>query len=865
MSIIRSRFLEGGTYMKLRTLVFTSLLSVLAITSCGGDAPQDPNLDYIAVTHLPSKTEYVIGEEFDASGLEVTAFYDDSTYKVVSDYSLSGFDSSVVRESLPITVTYKEKTTSFTVKIKDDVRDYSIQYLVNNSQDLSALDLVNSTLPSSAKNGATVSIKVSVKEEYDYTGFFVTGPNVDDSFYDQFEEYDLTESEFSFVMPKSNLTVYLGAREHGEKYNATFASVEHARFEYSGTSKESNYPGTTVEFIVVIDDGYELSGLPFIVGDSSITISKNKNDVYSFTMPSKNVSISATIVERQADTYKCTLDNVAHVTLSKHYSVEDLDHLVENQVVVIVVTPEAGYELDGKPFIVGDASIIVTKSDTAQNGWVFVMPAKDITFSVNVKSSSTTKYTVSFANVAHATMNFSGTSESQYAPGSSVKFYIRVDEGYQLVGTPFLVNDSTPVSQVSGTVYSFVMPEKDVAISANVTEVASETYKLTIDDVSNAYIAEATGSLDLNNVQTGSLVTIIVSPNSGYKLNGLPFIVEDSSIVVSINPDVSNGYRFTMPAKDVTFSASITALGKYTVTFAEVQYVTFTKHAASENPCTAEDPFMFTIATVDGVTAGTPYVVEDSSIKISKDSFGVYFFTMPEMNITITVTTSGAPKVLDHISVQGTPKTEYKLNETLEPPTVYAFYSIGGGTPSEYEEVPASKLTFSGYNMAIEGEYTVTISYTKSGVTKTTSYNITVSGSVPATSVVTNTPYECNIYGTSGNVVQKYRFVFGDDGTGYYERVYYTQAVGPYVVHFTYTIVENILKATFSSYDTDVNMSKFANGYRIFADGYLDYQSINISLYQGSVAANLLTVTYEAGAQVVKKATTPTVFNLATA
>ena len=66
----------------------------------------------------PTKTEYEIGDELDLTGLVVTAHYSDGSEAAVEDYEVSGFDSSTAGEKT-ITVTYQDKTTTFTVNVKE--------------------------------------------------------------------------------------------------------------------------------------------------------------------------------------------------------------------------------------------------------------------------------------------------------------------------------------------------------------------------------------------------------------------------------------------------------------------------------------------------------------------------------------------------------------------------------------------------------------------------------------------------------------------------------------------------------------------------------------------------------------------------
>jgi len=73
-------------------------------------------LSSIAITTLPTKTVYVIGENLDTSGMVVTATYSDGSTASVTSYSTSSFDSSTAGVKT-ITVSYNSKTTTFTVRV----------------------------------------------------------------------------------------------------------------------------------------------------------------------------------------------------------------------------------------------------------------------------------------------------------------------------------------------------------------------------------------------------------------------------------------------------------------------------------------------------------------------------------------------------------------------------------------------------------------------------------------------------------------------------------------------------------------------------------------------------------------------------
>jgi len=74
----------------------------------------------IAVTTPPTKTVYVIGEDFDPAGMVVTATYDDGLTREVphADLAFSGFDSASAGQRT-VTVTYRGMTATVAVSVVD--------------------------------------------------------------------------------------------------------------------------------------------------------------------------------------------------------------------------------------------------------------------------------------------------------------------------------------------------------------------------------------------------------------------------------------------------------------------------------------------------------------------------------------------------------------------------------------------------------------------------------------------------------------------------------------------------------------------------------------------------------------------------
>lgn len=80
----------------------------------------DVTLDSIAITTLPAKLVYHIGDMLDITGMVVTGSYSDNSTRVetVTTADITGFDSSVETTSQTLTVAVDGKTAVFTIEIK---------------------------------------------------------------------------------------------------------------------------------------------------------------------------------------------------------------------------------------------------------------------------------------------------------------------------------------------------------------------------------------------------------------------------------------------------------------------------------------------------------------------------------------------------------------------------------------------------------------------------------------------------------------------------------------------------------------------------------------------------------------------------
>lgn len=84
--------------------------------------PNEKILNSISVTTPPKKTNYTEGENFDKTGMVVTAHYSDNEDVAVTDYEITN-GTSLKEGQTSVTISYKEKTTSQAITVNKKADD----------------------------------------------------------------------------------------------------------------------------------------------------------------------------------------------------------------------------------------------------------------------------------------------------------------------------------------------------------------------------------------------------------------------------------------------------------------------------------------------------------------------------------------------------------------------------------------------------------------------------------------------------------------------------------------------------------------------------------------------------------------------
>lgn len=194
------------------------------------------------------------------------------------------------------------------------------------------------------------------------------------------------------------------------------------------------------------------------------------------------------------------------------------------------------------------------------------------------------------------------------------------------------------------TVYTFTMPDGDVAIS--VTKNA-KTYEVKVADANKDTLKITSPEADLDKVAEGTSVTVVATPKDGYTLTADGVVVtygDNQTLKATPDTEKANTYTFAMPAGDATVSAAFEEVKKYNVTVAG----TVENGTVGVEPKTAAAKDVVTVT----VTPNTNFKYTDGSLKATYTDDGTkkeindfkavdgkentYTFEMPAADVTVS-------------------------------------------------------------------------------------------------------------------------------------------------------------------------------------------------------------------------------------
>ena len=370
----------------------------------------------------------------------------------------------------------------------------------------------------SAEEGETVTLTISTADRQICTGIYYTDPTgTSDTRIYVLNEPLLDTDTVTFEMPAQDITL-----------DAEFGYMYDVRAEYydrggSVIVPKQALPGTTVTVQVRLNDGYAVTALTYdyttmeMNGKTFTTVQHSEeltlaDGVASFTMPSSEVTVRATILDESGTTYRIAVEE------SENGSFEILNEVsvfAAGTKISLSAESDEGYEFDH--FEVRDETgASVSMIDDSS----FYMPENN----VSVKAYFNKLYGITYAYGSENGNTIYG--DTQVATGKEASFYVmssyystpRSTSGDCYRNESLSVKDAEgndipyEVDHGSGSIvyYTFTMPEKDVIIDGTF----GTYYKIVLNCGEHGSV-----TVDKPYAKYMEDVTITVTPDAGYGLS----------------------------------------------------------------------------------------------------------------------------------------------------------------------------------------------------------------------------------------------------------------------------------------------------------------------------------------------------------
>ena len=456
-------------------------------------------------------------------------------------------DCHTATESVPHTVTLPDKIDGVTLTLGTTNNTYIKDDTVTLTVEKEGTDIVTVT----AKNGDTDVALTEVQEAAQ----------------DEAAAQATTEKAktvYTFTMPDGDVTISVA--KNAKTYAVNVAALTNG--EITASAKEAAEK-ETVTLTAKPATGYALKAgsvkVTYKDADNNeqtvkATVDEKDANVYTFAMPAYPVNVSAEFVKE----YKVTVADTANKNGETKVSATAA---VEGAEVTVTVKAADNYQLKADSLTYSYKSGEDTKTEklTLTDGKAtFKMPAADVTVSAVFEPVEVKTYSVAINSSDNGTVTADKTADLK--AGDTVTLTVTpADNKYTLAqlaknGLVIKAGENTDVQYNTveeGKTYTFEMPAADVTVTAQFTIVK---YGIEVE-------TEGEGTITFTDdgetrFAAGTEVTATFMPNGTTYVLTEAFYYGGSNVGVDIMQDVKNNtYTFTMPAANVKFRATFTAVG----------------------------------------------------------------------------------------------------------------------------------------------------------------------------------------------------------------------------------------------------------------------------------------------------------------
>ena len=356
--------------------------------------------------------------------------------------------------------------------------------------------------------------------------------------------------------------------------------------------------------------------------DNDIIVYDVESERYVFTMPSHNVNLTLDYI----DSYSITVNNVGHdnttVIIKNGYG-NEISSALEGELITLEVTNTSSTETISA--VKANGNDLVLKNGIYQ----FEMPNMDVV--ITIEYGNTNALTVSSSIHSDTTItikNKDGKDITSALEGEEIYVTATTSTTSELI-KEIKYNDNV-ITPTSDGIYKFTMPASNVEISVTYSTIYSISLSKAIHTDTTVSIKDNEGN-DLTSCLAGKEVVVSVSSSSttevvsGVKYNDTELTLNDGL------------YTFTMPEENVVISVIYDSIHSINLS-SGIHNDTIVKIKDSEgNNITSS--IKGKEVTLEVSTSNECETIKD--VKYNGTSIigndGIYTFTMPNEDVTITV------------------------------------------------------------------------------------------------------------------------------------------------------------------------------------------------------------------------------------
>ena len=355
--------------------------------------PEPKTLESIAITTQPSKTEYELGDAFDAAGMVVTATYSDTTTADVTAKSTNNapaqFDAA---GSQTITVTYTEggvtKTADVTVTVKEKtpepktldsiaitMQPSKTEYELGDAFNAAGM-VVTATYSDKTTADVTASCTNNAPAQFDTVGNQTITVTYTEDGVTKTADVTVTVKEKTPPVEKVAAPVISpnGATFIGTQTVTITSATPGAQIYYTTDGSMPSAKSNPYTMPLTIASGCAIKAIAIKAGmeDSTVTTAYFTLYVPPIVVPGTTPSVAS---------YPITVLNAKNGTVAASHKTAP-----KGATITLTVAPDKGFVMDGLAVVDG-AGAAIKLTDMGNGKYTFIMPASKVTVEGSFKAA----------------------------------------------------------------------------------------------------------------------------------------------------------------------------------------------------------------------------------------------------------------------------------------------------------------------------------------------------------------------------------------------------------------------------------------------------------------------------------------------